>query len=78
MIASDPVRPDRTLSFIDRVEKELTGMLYKGKLPHNIYFSSVDLARRLQRPLTDIYGVRRHGLRDAIAFILSKVRDSLA
>lgn len=78
MIVSDPIRPDRTLSFVDRIEKELTKMLYKGRLPHNIYFSAVDLVRRIQRPITDIYGVRRHGLRDAIGFILSKVRDRLA
>ena len=77
MIVSDPVRPDRTRSFGDRVEAELTKMLYKGKLPHNIYFSAVDLLRKVERPITDIYGVRRHGLRDAIGFILSKVRDRL-
>jgi hypothetical protein len=77
MIVSDPIRPDRTLSFGDRLERELTLMLNKGRLPHSLYFSAVDLMRRMERPLTDIYGVRRHGLRDAIGFLLAKVRDRL-
>lgn len=78
MIVSDPVRPDKTPSFGDRIEKELSLMLHKGSLPHNIYFSAVDLMRRIERPLTDIYGARRHGLRDVIGFLLAKVRDRLA
>jgi hypothetical protein len=78
MIASDPVNPDRTASFGDRISQELLQRLYKGAISHRDYFTSIDLLKNVERQLTHIYGGRRHGIDAAITFLLTTVRNRLS
>lgn len=78
MMASDPVKPDRTASFGDRISRELLKRLYKGALSHRDYFSSVDLLKNVERQLNHIYGGNRHGIDAAITFLLTTVRNRLS
>jgi len=73
-MVAGPYNPDRSLSFGDMIVAELELMLQKGRLSPVVYNKSVDLARRIQGPLTSIYSSKRHGLTTAVNFIINKCR----
>ena len=76
MIAG-PWNPDRRVSFVDLIVAELNRRLEDGSLPPVIYSYAVDLARMMTKPLTNIYGGSRDGLRQALAVVLRLTHNRL-
>jgi len=69
--------PDRSLSFADMIVQELTKRKDGGMISPLIYSQAVDLARRLAKQLTNIYGGTRHGLPQAVETVLRITRNHL-
>lgn len=74
MIVSNPFNPDRTLSFVDMIVRELEKLNRLGKLSPASYSRAVDLARVQTKILNKIYKGRARNLEQAVAFILRQLR----
>lgn len=74
MIASNPYNPDRSLSFVDMIVRELEKLNRLGKLSPASYSRAVDLARVQTKILNKIYKGRARNLEQAVAFVLRQLR----
>ncbi len=72
-----PYNPDRKLSFVDSIVLELIKRKDRGMISPLIYSQAIDLARRLSKQLTNIYGGSRHGLSQAVETVLRITRNHL-
>jgi len=77
MIASAPWNPNRELSFGDMLVDELSLRLKQGSLSPKHYAYAVDLVRKTHNNLYHIYGRTRHGLRQALEFIIRRTLNRL-
>lgn len=73
MIASNPYNPDRSLSFVDMIIRELEKLNRLGRLSPVVYSRAVDLARVQTKILNKIYKGRARNLEQAVAFILRQL-----
>lgn len=77
MIASGPWNPNRELSLVDIVVRELEKLNDAGSISPVVYNQAVDLARGQSKVLHNIYSGDASGLQRVVAFILRQVRNRL-
>lgn len=75
MIASQPYNPNRELSLVDIVVRELEKLSDTGRISPSEYSRAVDLARGQARILNNIYRGSATGLLPLIMFLLRQVRS---
>lgn len=74
MIASNPWNPNRELSLVDIVVRELEKLSDTGRISPAEYSRAVDLARGQAKILHNIYRGGATGLNRVIFFLLRQIR----
>jgi len=74
MIASQPWNPNRELSFVDTVVREIGRLKELGRISGATYSRAVDLARGQEKIINKIYSSSARNLQPAVMFILKQAR----
>jgi len=74
MMISAPWNPNRELSFVDIVVRELQKLSDEGSILPSEYSRGVDLARGQTKVLNAIYSKNATGLQQAVLFLLRQIR----
>jgi hypothetical protein len=75
MMISSPWNPNRELSFVDIIVRELEKLSDEGIISPVEYSKGIDMARGQAKVLNAIYSKNANGIQQAILFLLRQVRS---